>query len=535
MGVGGMMGAMTDFDIAYGIVAVDKTGEGIDSAISNTKAGTKSISEQFFFMSSSINMALSYITEGFNLTVGAAMEYQSAIQQFSYVTGLTTDQAQRWKAAAVATDTDFSALTVTMQNLNARIGANNEDGANLRETLRSMGIAVKDSNGNYVDADTLMKNILQTLDKMPTVQQKDAAAKAILGRSWSSLAEMINKSGDALKAYNEASPAMSTEDLEKIDRFKTKWAELGAELEAVQAKAGLAVIDIGERTVNGMKIWDAALKLDLQGVQDAVREMNDAKLALDSAVRESWEQANLKTSGRGLGEFVPMSTWNGLSIGMYKQAMSEVPDPFEGLSEEAAVIQYLTDYTIPSLTEKLEEAKKTGTAEDVAKASLELIAAKGKLAEASAKAEKDQVTALVDAYKEEEAQLKKVKDAAKDLFDLDQDYYADMQAAGSDVSKARDITKAYNKAKRKAESSLTDEKSNLAQEQIEYNAIKAGVPLAQVPGTSQYTEAQAKNSGLFSVSIGEVKLSKDFDFNALMDQITERLAAQRQQAGVRTS
>jgi hypothetical protein len=184
--------------------------------------------------------------EVFNATIGAAEKFQEEIEQFSVVTGMSTDATQKWRAAAIATDTSFESLTQSMVYLESRITDTTSAGDSLRKTLTDMGVQVKDTNGNFVDSDTLLQNILTQIDKLPTAQLKDAAAKEIWGRSWSNLAQMINNSRTALQAYKDAQPAFSEEDLKNVEEFKVKWAQIADNFDIAKAKLGLFLIDLAD-------------------------------------------------------------------------------------------------------------------------------------------------------------------------------------------------------------------------------------------------------------------------------------------------
>jgi hypothetical protein len=380
-------------------------------------------------------------------TIDTAEKYQDEIQQFSYVTGMNTDQAQRWRAATIATDTDFGSFTYTMANLNARITSNTTDGEALRKTLTDMGVTVKDVNGDYVDADTLMKSLLESFDKMPSAQEKDAAAKEILGRSWTNLAEMINESGDALEAYDKASPGISQADLDKIDRFKTKWAEVAYQLDVVKAKVGLVVIDMAmpETSTSG-------------GVMGAVTESRGTggKMAINPLASLDKNQKK----------------WTGIS-----------GDPFAGLSEQDAEIKYMSEVSIPELEKKLKSLQSSGTATytEIASASFDLRRAKLDLI--------DLTTKEIDAQGDLTSAVETYRDALDAKEYSTQDYLENIQNAGGDMSKIRQLSLSHKQDIRaqdrniaKAQASVSEAATN-----VKYGDVIVqvnGKDIVRVPGVA---------------------------------------------------
>jgi hypothetical protein len=329
---------------------------------------------------------------------------------------------------------------------------------------------------------------------------------------------MINNAETAVEKFKESTPLFSDEELERIDRAKLKIALFSEELNAAGAKAGAAVIDIGDRTINGMKIWDAALRLDLKGIQDAVKEMNDSEKAIDDATRKAFE-STLKTSGKGMGEFVPMGTGpSGTTIGLFKStdaAAKSTENLFLNLTDTDREIKYQTDVVIPKYEEALKDAEAAG--KDVAEAQYNLANALDHLNDLQTQ-DTDRTKAQTDAYKEYKSEIEKVNDAKKKLYDIDRDYAISMQNAGMDVASARTATMSRNKEIRGALDTYGEAQMKAITTAQEFNEIKAGTPLEQIKGTEQYDKAQATTIG--QITIENINLSKDYTANDFMNDLT---------------
>jgi hypothetical protein len=375
-----------------------------------------------------------------------AIRYQDAIEQFSNVTGINEEKTQRWRSAAIATDTDFGSFTMTMQYLNARITDTGAEGDNLRATLTGIGIAVKDANGDYRDMDSLYKDILTKLSAMPSAQEKDAAAKGILGRSWYTQAEMIRNADTALQAYNSTNAvAFSDSDLEKINQSKIRMAEFGDQVDIVKAKIGVGLMDTFDWTQNGIAIWSAASQGNIAGIGKAADEQREKIAALDQAVRELWEEETLPTiKSTGTGFIDARRLLVGGAVGTVAPAGSSAAlmiDPLAGLSAHDAAIKDLSDYKIPDLESKLIELRTSGTAtySDIAAASLAVIEAKQNLIELT--------NEETDAQKELKTATDDLTSAKEKLADIDKDYYRQMTALNPrDVRAARDLYIKHNYA-----------------------------------------------------------------------------------------
>lgn len=355
--------------------------------------------------------------EAFNATIGAAERLQEEIQHMAYTTGMSTDQVQKWRAAAIATDTDFSSLSYSMQILSARITDTSSAGTDLRKTLAGMGVSVKDANGNFVDSDTLLKSILYQIDQLPTAQQKDAAAKEIWGRSWANLASMINESDKALAAYQKTTPAFSEEDLKNINDCKTAWSELSDTIYVAGARIGSAVINVGAADQKAMLaaaqadpnspyskriLAEAGLLPNNTNDSSSPLNKNYAGGTVDGTINVPGGLAGLRsvdTSALLAGPQTlqaKLDEITNVTLPKYKQAyidavsngasqddIDKAADAYnkeieqqetikDQIRDQTSSYQEMIDITLPQLKEKLEAAKKTGLKTDIEAAQIAL-------------------------------------------------------------------------------------------------------------------------------------------------------------------
>ncbi len=514
--------------VEYDIVAVDRTQEAIDSATQGIDSVGVHYSDTLTNIAFGFNMitmvaqtAFAALEEGYNQTVGVAIAYQDQIEYMHNTLGMTNEDAQKWKAAAVATDTDISAVTTSMKYLEQRISDTGTAGENLRSTLKSIGVDAKDANGQYKDASTLLQDILVGLNNIPAGAERAKAASEIFGtRNWANMAEMIENADTAVKKFHESNPTLTDEELAGIDVAKLKVAAFSEEFENTKVKAGAAVIDIGDNVINGMKIWDSALHLDLQGLQKTMKDMQDSEAAIRDAVRQSFEES-LKSTGAGKGTMSPMGTWNGLEIGLIttgnNAATESTKNLYLGLSDADREIKYLSEVVIPKYEQALKDAEAAGTG--VAEAQYTLANAIDHLNDLKTQ-DTDKTKAQVDAYKEYESQLKKVNDLQSQQQESDQEYEYEMGMAisGGDVSGARSLTIARTKEQMRRNNELGAAQATLSQDATKFNQIRAGVPLEQVAGTTQNTQAQALAAGDLKIEINVGQLSKDY---SLTDLVTD--------------
>lgn len=390
-----------------------------------------------------------------NELIKSAEAYQEQVQQFAYITGMSTDATQRWRAAAIATDTDFGAFTQSMQYLNATIGDQGAAGEELRSTLDSLGIQYRDSNGDLVDNDALMKNILSRLGSMGTAQERDAAAKAILGRSWYNLAEMINEADTALVTYQNHDPAFSQEDLDAIDEYKTKWAELADQVEIAKARIALPIMnallgieDIGAKS----GVIFSSMVMGVAGAEQWLTTGNAA--TIDEAVKrimhpEQYTKEALEAQqAAALKGSETTSTIKAIESTDFAKIIS-------GMSSTDLAIYKMETITLPALKVAWDKAIEAGDPGKIREAAFAYAEA-----ERSLERMKNDVDSVTDAMKDYWDVLEEIKDTQQDLSNLTSDYYEDIMAA-DDPAEAMEIMKNYRRSKRSLSQDLGTEQEDL--------------------------------------------------------------------------
>jgi len=509
--------------IEYDIIAVDRTKEGIDSAAQGVDTlsvkyhdSLTDIALQFDVITAAAREMWGIVQSGFDATVGATLSLADQLKHTSDATGVSVEDLQRLKAAGLGVGVSFESITTTLRMFSQRIAETGAAGETLRSRLSEIGVSVYDQNGNWKDANVLYMEVIEHLNEMPNTFDRNNLALAIFGRNWASIAPLITDYQKAAEAAANASPI----DQDTIDSAH----DLGIEIDQINAKLARTGQTIGAELLPATREWADLLKNTLNP---------------DSPIIGFFKYVDdfLVTAARGFtilgGSIVAVGTEiNQVLHGDFAGAAQTSKDYDANLQKWVAAKQrddamraagYMTDgmgnVIMSSTTSSPSKYTDPSAAADADKAEKE--------------AEKERVTDLTDAYKKYEEELKNIENQKKKISDLDRNYAEDIQAAGRDVASIRSITMQYNRAKRSAAENLYSGESLLSADATEFNMIKAGVPVAQVPGTSQYTAAQAQASGPLSISIANVNLSKDYPLTAFMSD-AQNLRDNRVSMGVPT-
>jgi len=483
--------------VSYDIVAVDRTKEAIDSATQGVDSVGVHYSDTFSNIAFSFNMismaaqtAFSFIQEGWSQTVGVAEQYQGQMDDMHNMFGISIEDAQKWRSATVATDTDMGSLMVTMRYLTQRVSDQSESGKNLRDSLESIGVSAKNLNGEWKDSSTLLQEVIVALNKIPEGSERANAASEILGRNWYRLADMIENADVAVETFQQSHATMTEEESEKIEKFKIKWAQLAEKIELAKVNLGLWIVESVE----------------------AEQQMSADSTVLDRLL-----------AGRGVEAFFPtVEDWAGASksgigggadysgkmISETTTMVTSTENLFLAMTTSEREIAYMEQVVIPKYTEALKEAEEAG--EGVTEAQYNLATALDKLDDLKTQ-DTDQTKAQVDAYKEYQAAIEKVNDLQEKQIKNEALLAYDLEIAMSkgDVVAARSAVMSYNRNQIDAGMNIVEAQSKASIEAEEYNQIRVGVPLEQVSGTSQYEKAQALAAGDLVIHIN-ANLSPDY-------------------------
>ena len=154
------------------------------------------------------------------LTIKAG-EAADEINTLSKVTGLSTEDIQKFKYAADRIDVSLETLTKSMaKNIKSMKGV--QDGTKLSvDAYKKLGVEVLNTDGSLRDGQTVYSEVIDALANMQNETERDALAMQILGKSAQELNPLILGGADALKQMGEeaekAGLILSQSQLDKLN------------------------------------------------------------------------------------------------------------------------------------------------------------------------------------------------------------------------------------------------------------------------------------------------------------------------------
>jgi hypothetical protein len=157
-------------------------------------------------------------------------------------TGLTSATLQEFRQVAVAAGVDSDTLANAAIKLTTGLSGSGAESKQLTGAVEKLGVSVRDSHGALVPMDKLLPDIIEGLQGMKDVTQRNALAGDIFGKSWAELAPVLGLGSkgmaDARKEAHTLGLVMSDDALASSDQFRRG-------LDTLKASAGAITRDMG--------------------------------------------------------------------------------------------------------------------------------------------------------------------------------------------------------------------------------------------------------------------------------------------------
>lgn len=162
------------------------------------------------------------------------------ISTLSKQTGIATDTIQKMKYASDLIDVDMETAVKAVGRLKKGLDKN-------EDTLKAMGVAIKDQNGQYRNMEDIFMDTIKGLSQIENETERDKVAMDLFGKSADELAGYIDDGGQAFRELSQMAEQkgliISDEDLQKANEFNDTLDELKATVGMDLLKAGA---DIGQ-------------------------------------------------------------------------------------------------------------------------------------------------------------------------------------------------------------------------------------------------------------------------------------------------
>ena len=236
--------------------------------------------------------------------VHSAAQWADDMNTLSKVTGIGTDELQKFSYATNLIDVDISTMTGSLTKMTRTMNDARDGSGNAAEAYKTLGISVTDSEGALRDRLEVYYEVIDALGKVENETERDALAMQLFGKSAEQLNPLIKGGAENLKKLGkeaeEAGLILDQKTLDslngfndEIDKLKAQGAQI-SRIVAAQAKPAVEdIVDLGNDLLKIVKeMADSgeikgfadeagkAIKAGVEGLKTALEWINKNKEAI---------------------------------------------------------------------------------------------------------------------------------------------------------------------------------------------------------------------------------------------------------------
>ena len=214
----------------------------VDPEVERTIAQCKKVSDAADKVTKKTKL-LSAAAAGVATGIGA-MAYKAGqaaddLNTLSKQSGFSTETIQEWQYASDLIDVSSEDIISAARKMKKNMSSTSTD---VVAAWQRMGIQVKDTYGNYLDAEIVFDRVLHVLSEIPNETERDVLAMTIFGKSADSLAGIIDDGGAALHELGQQAKdtglILSQDALDSANRFNDAIDTMKANVSASFFSAG---------------------------------------------------------------------------------------------------------------------------------------------------------------------------------------------------------------------------------------------------------------------------------------------------------
>ena len=199
--------------------------------------------------------------------------------KFSDATGLTVDQASRWREVAGDIGTDSGVIDTSIGRMNKLL-------ENSPDLFKDLGVQIEYSAGGAVDVNSTFLNVIDRLKEIKDPAERASVASQLLGKGWQGMAELIAQGSDKLRSSLDqvsGSKVIDEKELQRARDFRDTMDKLRDIGEDFAIALGENLVPVIETTVSvGSDVGDI-----FSSITDTLNQLTD-DLYLTNNATEDW-------------------------------------------------------------------------------------------------------------------------------------------------------------------------------------------------------------------------------------------------------
>ena len=183
--------------------------------------------------------------------------------------GLSSDELQNWRFAADLAGVEASAFDQSMRVLQKNAFLAAEGSKQSADAFKTLGIDIKDANGQLKDGNVLVTEVGLALNKLESSTERVALAQVLMGRTGAKLLPLFKDGAEglaaALSALDKFGGGLSKDLIPLAEEAQDRFTEFNAVWLSFKSRLATAVLPILNQVVAGLSKFGAAVSKALDG------------------------------------------------------------------------------------------------------------------------------------------------------------------------------------------------------------------------------------------------------------------------------
>lgn len=166
----------------------------------------------------------------------------------SKVTGLSTDELQKFQYASKFLDVSVESMSDALKELTNKMYDAKNGGSEAREAFRKLHLSIKDGNGQMKDANEVFYEAIDALGRIKNQTERDAIAMKLFGESARNLNPLIEAGSEKLRQLGIEAESlgvvMGEESIHKLGQLQDAMDKFDATSESLKNNLALALLPI---------------------------------------------------------------------------------------------------------------------------------------------------------------------------------------------------------------------------------------------------------------------------------------------------
>jgi hypothetical protein len=230
----GMIGMKGIEKVEKDLKGVDKTAKDLQKSLTRTG---RNISKMGGSLSKKLTAPIVALAGGLTLLSQKTGEYADKILDLEQVTGLSVQNLQKFELVSKEAGVSFEGFVGVIGKFQSRLPQILSGTGRAAETIKALGVNVKDSQGKIKDMNTLFPQLIGALQGVEDITERNTMAQQLFGRSMGDLAPILGMTADDLNRIGQEAEDMGAildkDALNSANNFRISMEKLQAQFTSV--------------------------------------------------------------------------------------------------------------------------------------------------------------------------------------------------------------------------------------------------------------------------------------------------------------